>query len=383
MYYTNIEPGGFNFDLYIIPHLKLILTDIETYYGERHCKYEHGPITAIELEDDKIILEIPKQAVCGWKMDALNPLKMSADNIKDLSFHKTLIPFQVSVSWIGDGGSAQKRLTRRVYMKGVKKGLNFLTVTTPGRFCTGSTLVERSAAGLAILVTCDYEANSTLKTLKGTNVDAVEMRATFEQFSYEIHQLRNGEATKNAITSLLSDISQRLIEEYNAKVVGPRKVIIFAFSGHGSEFDEIYASDGELLSIKEEVVLPLVKPKVAYDIPKLFFIDACRGTASLQQKGGDELTSVKEYLDKGYVHVQGNYRIDYATIPDHVSYVDCDGSKWMPELARALREDKDSFQNVADKVKKIVHELPGKKQQCESVSRLNCGPLYLNKWVKI
>jgi hypothetical protein len=210
-------------------------------------------------------------------------------------------------------------------------------------------------------------------------VDAKEMRATFEQFNYEIYQLQNGEATKNAITSLLSDISQRLIEEYNAKVVGPRKVIIFAFSGHGSDDDEIYTNDGELLSIKDEVLRPLVKPKVAYDIPKLFFIDACRGTATLKHKGGDEPTSMREYLDKGFVHIKGNFRIDYATIPDHVSYMDLDGSKWMPKLARTLREDKDSFQNVADKVKKIVHELPGKKQQCESVSRLNCGPLYLNE----
>jgi hypothetical protein len=381
MYYTNIEPDGFNFHLYMIPNFELI-RDIEAELGKRERQYEDGPYTAVELEKDEITLIIPKQAVRGWKMDALSPLKMSTVN-KSVSLRKELIPFQVRVSWIGDGGCTQKQLMHRVRMIGVKKGYNFLTVTAPRRFCTGSTSAEGPAAGLAILVTCDYEANSTLKTLKGTNVDADEMRVTFEQFNYEIHQLRNGEATKNAITSLLSDISQRLIEEYNAKVVGPRKVIIFAFSGHGSEFDEIYASDGELLSIKEEVVLPLVKPKVAYDIPKLFFIDACRGTASLQQKGGDELTSVKEYLDKGYVHVQGNYRIDYATIPDHVSYVDCDGSKWMPELARALREDKDSFQNVADKVKKIVHELPGKKQQCESVSRLNCGPLYLNKWVKI
>jgi hypothetical protein len=224
------------------------MRDIEADLGKRDQKYEHGPFTAVELEKDEIILKIPKQAVRGWKMDALSPLKMSTVN-KSVSLRKELIPFQVRLSWIGDGGSAQKQLIHRVYMNGVKKGFNFLTVTVPRSFCTGSTLAERPTAGLAILVTCDYEANSTLKTLKGTNVDAVEMRATFEQFSYEIHQLRNGEATKNAITSLLSDISQRLIEEYNAKVVGPRKVIIFAFSGHGSEFDEIYASDGELYSL--------------------------------------------------------------------------------------------------------------------------------------
>jgi hypothetical protein len=247
MYYTNIEPDGFNFHLYMIPNFELI-RDIEAELGKRERQYEDGPYTAVELEKDEITLIIPKQAVRGWKMDALSPLKMSTVN-KSVSLRKELIPFQVRVSWIGDGGCTQKQLMHRVRMIGVKKGYNFLTVTAPRRFCTGSTSAEGPAAGLAILVTCDYEANSTLKTLKGTNVDADEMRVTFEQFNYEIHQLRNGEATKNAITSLLSDISQRLIEEYNAKVVGPRKVIIFAFSGHGSEFDEIYASDGELYSL--------------------------------------------------------------------------------------------------------------------------------------
>ena len=118
-----------------------------------------------------------------------------------------------------------------------------------------------------------------------------------------------------------------------------------------------------------------------YRIPKLFLIDACRGRSSLQTKSkdGETVKSVEEYLEKGFVHIEGNYRIDYATIPDHVSYAFPSGSTWMPELACALREDDDSFQNIADKVKRIVNERPGKKQQCESYSRLNTGPLYLNQ----
>jgi hypothetical protein len=77
LYYTNIEAGGFDYHLYIIPNLTMILRDIEVDIGRRDRKYEHGPITAIKLEDDKITLEIPEEAVCGWKMDALNSLQVN------------------------------------------------------------------------------------------------------------------------------------------------------------------------------------------------------------------------------------------------------------------------------------------------------------------
>ena len=67
------------------------------------------------------------------------------------------------------------------------------------------------------------------------------------------------------------------------------------------------------------------------------------------------------------------------TIPHHVSYAGSGGSMWIPNLAQALREQNDSFQNIAD-VKKAVHDQLGdRKQQCKSVSQLNTGALYLQK----
>ena len=163
---------------------------------------------------------------------------------------------------------------------------------------------------------------------------------------------------------------------------------MFAFSGHGTDEDEseqIFAYDGQTLDIKEEIVLPLTRHKAVADIPKLFFIDACRGEKSLVSKGAGAADTTKsasdqQYFEKGVQHVEGNYRIDYATIPEHVSYANSAGSIWLPVLARALREENDSFQNIADNVKKQVHQqLGNKKQQCESVNRLNTGALYLQK----
>ena len=62
---------------------------------------------------------------------------MYTENMVRLSFGRALIPFQVSVCWVGDGGRAQRRLTQKVVLRGTKQPSNFLTVTSP-RQCTGT-----------------------------------------------------------------------------------------------------------------------------------------------------------------------------------------------------------------------------------------------------
>ena len=137
----------------------------------------------------------------------------------------------------------------------------------------------------------------------------------------------------------------------------------------------------------DEIVLSFLHKEVE-NIPKVFFIDACRGTDQLTSKGEGEGVeemepkSVEQYVPKGYTHVEGNYCMAYSTIFDHKSYGLSSGSLWMPKMARRLREDVNSFQNIVDNVKQDVHdqlerERRPEKQQCESVNRLNCGQLEL------
>ena len=72
---------------------------------------------------------------------------------------------------------------------------------------------------------------------------------TFEQFGYDIHQLKNEEATKPTVTKLLEETSQYLSTLHNPDKKGKKrnKVIIFAFSGHGN-LDQIVTNDREKLS---------------------------------------------------------------------------------------------------------------------------------------
>ena len=224
------------------------------------------------------------------------------------------------------------------------------------------------------MVTCDYEGTET-KPLPGTRVDAKEMDRTFMKLNYNIHKLMN--ASKSGIQSLFTKISDYL-QNYEGSVED--KVIVFAFSGHGCNEDgseQLLANDMGTLNFEDEILLPLARHEKVAKIPKLFFIDACRGTSELIAKGVVQ-GSMKGFSAKGVTHVEGNYRVDYATIPDHKAYSSDTGSLWMPELALTLREKDDSLQNIMAIVNMKVFQ-KCQKQVCESVDHLLIGPLYLHK----
>ena len=169
---------------------------------------------------------------------------------------------------------------------------------------------------------------------------------------------------------------------------GREKVANFAFYGHGcskGQIEHLYTTDGKTLQFSDEIVYPLTKHKGVKHVPKLFFIDTCRGGEVLTKGAAaapdDQVAkSGKVYFEKGAQHVLGNYHIAYATIPHHESYVDSSGSRWMAKLARALRKRNDSYQNIVAIVNDQVNrEVCDQEQQCESIERLNTGPLYLKQ----
>ena len=217
------------------------------------------------------------------------------------------------------------------------------------------------------------------------------MKKTCMALNYVIKQLVN--PTKEELKGLLQEASSTLGTYHMKEEVAKEKVIIFAFSGHGTSVgtaEKLYTNDSQMLDLKDEIIKPFTKHKGVFYVPKLFLIDACRGTNRLIAKGGCggggeevvEKADEEVYFEKGLEHVLGNYRIDYSTIPSHVSYVSpSSGSIWMPKLARALRTHNDSYQNITANVKEEVHRNLSEKQRqmCESVCRLTVGSLYLQK----
>ena len=206
------------------------------------------------------------------------------------------------------------------------------------------------------------------------------MRKTFEMLDYDVYQLQNENVTLDRINATLTNVSQYL-DEYNGSTTN--KVIVFAFSGHGTHADQIITQDDKQLSLKTDIIPPLVHHENVYKIPKLFFIDACRGNEKLQAKNTrsieKDMNDIVTVVSKGLKEYEGNYRIDYATIPGHVAYE----SKWMPVVAQKLREENDTLQNIMATVKKEVSTSSvdggGKVwQQCVSRDLLITGPLTLH-----
>ena len=212
------------------------------------------------------------------------------------------------------------------------------------------------------------------------------MREMFQRLDYDIHEAYN--KTKDEIQTDLLEKLYHYLHQYEGEPTnadGSEKVIVFVFSGHGIPDDTCYIDknsmtmityDGGHLSLKGEVMSQISVGRV-YKIPKLFFIDACRGTMQLRYKTEEPPTA------KAALEVEGNYRIDFATVPGHKAYsTSKEGSKWMPEMARHLLEmNGESLQNISATVRKTISDQnrEGKRdlQLCESRDRLATGPLYL------
>ena len=235
----------------------------------------------------------------------------------------------------------------------------------------------KSKRGIAIIVTCDY--NGTRLEVPAINKDGDEMKKTFEELGYDIHQRRNENVTRDEIETLLEKFHDYL-EKYDGKLTnedGSKKAIVFAFSGRGGPDDKkdkdsmsLLMYDKDKLSLKGDIMPQLIGIRDVYEIPRLLLINASRGKETLDD----------ESVGKLHVQDEGNYRIDYATIPDHEAYASSSESKWMPKLACQLRDESNkskSFQNIAAIVKRSVHEQGGSAQQCESIDRLITGPLHL------
>lgn len=248
--------------------------------------------------------------------------------------------------------------------------------------------------GLGILVTHRGKKHPFLPVDR----DASEMIATLQYLDYDIHQLHNDDATKLNLSLLLNGMHSYL-HHYDGVAInndGSRKAIIFAFAGHGGNVcikcsqmtrhcschgnttkeDAIELDDGPF-RIKEMIITKLLVPnEKCLAIPKLFFIDACRGN--------DDIIPLPWYRSRrAQEHNEVNYRIDYATIPDHTAP---GADQWLIKTAELLRESHMSLGDVMDTVRKYIsdryHGSNQDAQMPETLNRLTTGPLHLKPTLK-
>ena len=201
--------------------------------------------------------------------------------------------------------------------------------------------LTRDARGLALIITNDYHGTDTLSNLDGTTADGDKMVEAFGEF-FGFDCVRG----KNLVSG---DIKELVKSASECSSLANRGCLAFIFSGHGGE-GVIYGEDQNLVDayvdILEDIVQPFdpqKSPSIA-EVPKLFFIDACRGGESVKGAGGKGKWigdgRLKEAATKSSTTLLGNYILGYATMPGFKSYLrgdNAEGSVWMPLLADELQ----------------------------------------------
>ena len=203
-----------------------------------------------------------------------------------------------------------------------------------------SVLRRPVANGLAIIIANENSSDPNHQSLRGAKRDLEKMKETFEVLRFATLPILN--ASKEQILASVQAAAK--YEEYPPSY----KRIAFVFSGHGDE-NIIYAHDG---AVDTNQVYEPLQPKNAphlADIPKLFFVDACRGTIDdkgIVARGKTVLPTKPSY---------GNYILAYSTMPSMQAYeTEEDGGLWMNIVSNQLRT---SHKSVLDALTDVNGEL--------------------------
>ena len=226
-----------------------------------------------------------------------------------------------------------------------------------------------NANGLAVIISNDHKGGSgNLKELPGTRSDAASMKSTLDKsLNFAVHHEHN--VSLRTLRSLLTTVAGR------GYPPSYRRVII-VFTGHGTK-GLLYTNDEKTVKIDE--MLTTFSPDRARNIgniPKLFFIDACRGdegTKSALVPRGEKGATLAETVS---VPNESNFLVAFATLSNCKSYETRMGGTWMTMLAEQLKQNA----SICDILTFVNKELMKSYQAChkdtplqqpEFISRLN------------
>lgn len=195
---------------------------------------------------------------------------------------------------------------------------------------------SKGARGLAVIIHNDYKNAMNFDPLPGTTKDADAMIEAFTRLNFAVHPVKN--VTKEEMKIILNEVAS--IQAY------PKEYDCFAitFSGHGCSDGVIVSSDEQYVSLEEVIINPLNSPIIGA-IPKLLFIDACRGNRELVNRGGPT------------VSVPSNMFVAYSTMKGYKSYEGMKGGSWMQILAKELMTSKKPVYEIITDTCKIMNKI--------------------------
>ena len=209
-----------------------------------------------------------------------------------------------------------------------------------------------TANGLAIIVANEGSCRPDHSPLSGTVKDLYAITKAFESLRFATLPLRNASGQQ-----IIEVVKTASCCEYPESY----KRLAFVFSGHGDQ-GRIYAHDMEIqlqVSIFDPW-MPKNSPHLA-KIPKLFFLDACRGShvdpgVPILHYYDPNAPVAKGARDSSY----GNYLLAYATMPTMKAFEQpAAGGYWMQHLAKELQNDSNidcSLNDILTKVNDNVLE---------------------------
>ena len=240
------------------------------------------------------------------------------------------------------------------------------------------------ALGIAIIIANDYDNKTCkelkLKTLEGPFKDARKAESVFRSFHTICYTLVNRTACQT-MQALLAAASYPYPDTF--------KWIVFIFSGHGQSELALYAQDGSTILI--QVIIDLFQPESTPqngNIPKLFFIDACRGNeetntvlVSRGEKGGAPIPRGGKTLETLRLPTKCNTLVGYSTLPRKIAYEADNGGLWMSFLLDRLEKQDNSVVEILTEVNGDV------VQHCQDVKDKMQAPEYRstllqNVWFK-
>ena len=248
-------------------------------------------------------------------------------------------------------------------------------------------------SGFALVISNDYVDSPGLSPIHGTEKDGEVMRDAFAHLNIAVLWKKNL-SQEETIRSILE------VTNCTKHPATECSCIAFVFSGHGNDVDggKLFTQDGRMVAIRDIIrpFLPKNAPHIG-NVPKLFFIDACRGCKEVEPvavpKGRNELTRTRPgtfgaarttqrvrgaTVLSQLVPGEGNFLLAYSTMHNYQAYEMAGrGGLWMTTLARKLRSSRASIDDILTEVNEEMLAIyqagkgGNKMQQPEKISRLN------------
>lgn len=233
------------------------------------------------------------------------------------------------------------------------------------------------ALGIAIIIANDYDNEKCkelkIKKIEGPFKDAQKAELVFRSFHTICYTLVNRTAHQT-MQALLAAASYPYPDTY--------KWIVFIFSGHGQSELALYAQDGSTIRI--QVIIDLFQPESTPqngNIPKLFFIDACRGNEEtdtvLVPRGETDDAPIPrggETLEILRLPSKCNTLVGYSTLPHKLAYEADNGGLWMSFLLDRIKQQDNSVVEILTEVNGDIvqhyQDVEGKMQAPEYRSTL-------------